>query len=130
MKNEKLTQRQEALIAALLTEKTISSACKKTKITTATYYEWIKNPAFSDRLRLESSQIFAESRRLIRQTTIEAVGVLKKLLTSKKENLRRLAALAILDYGFKDNEADFANRLEKIEKIVFERRTFSNAKKF
>ena len=43
---EKITAKQERLIALLLTEKTIDLACKKANLAVTTYWRWMQDETF------------------------------------------------------------------------------------
>ncbi len=117
-----LTPQQENLITLLIVSKTITEACEQAGITTATYYLWLKEPEFKEKLKQEISAAFFEARQKIRKASCRAVEVLEKLLDCKEINQRRLSALAILDFAFKDKNEELESRLERLERLVNERK--------
>jgi len=115
---------QERFITAYLSEKTIGKACKKAGISAVAYYEWLKDPAFSARLKDETNKTFFEAKQKIRKATCEAVDVLVALLKCKEINQRRLSAMSIIELAITSAEKDIEDRLLAIEKIVAERKVY------
>jgi phage terminase small subunit len=124
-KEKELTTKQERFITAYLTTKTLKAALAKTKISQTTYYNWLReNELFTEKLKEEIQKTFNEARQQISRATIKAVKVLEDLLASDDKNQRRLTAGMILDYAYKDLKEDIPGRVEKLERIILERRTY------
>ncbi len=117
-----LTTQQENLITLVLISRSITEACKKAQISRATYYIWLKNINFRQRLREEIDKVFFEARQNIKKASLRASEVLENLLNCKEVNQRRLSALAVLELAHKDKSEEIEDRLQVVEKIIAERK--------
>ncbi len=121
-KTEKtLTPEQEKFITASLTEKTITRACKKIGISNFTYYNWLKDPLFKEKLEEERHNLNFLIRQEIKDASLEAIAVLKACLKSKEENQRRLSAQAIIDLFLKVKDGEIWEKVEVLYKEVKKR---------
>ena len=123
-KKLELSQAQEKFINAFLTEKTILKACRKAEISAVTYYSWLKEPLFKEKLKEEANKTFFEARQKVKKASIKAVEVLESLFDCKEINQKRLSAQALLELAYKDKDEELEDRLERLEKIIIERKVY------
>jgi hypothetical protein len=107
---EKLTRKQEAAIAALLTESTIAAAALKTDIGEATLQRWLKLPAFDRAYRDARRQLVHDAVGRLQGAVGDAVDTLRSIAKDgKKESDRVRASVALLDQAFRGIEPPDVN---------------------
>ena len=114
---EKRTRREEAAIAALLTEPTIALAAAKAGIGETTILRWLHEPSFSAQYRAARRTVVESAIGRLQQATSEAVATLTRNLTCGVPASEIAAAKAVLDFAAKGVElADLAERVEQLER--------------
>jgi hypothetical protein len=99
---EKLTSKQEALIAALLTEPTQAAAAAKAGVSEATVGRWLHLPAFRLTYRTARRRLVETAVGRIQAGTGKAVDTLLAVATGgEKDSDRVRAAVALLDYAYR-----------------------------
>src|SRR5215213_234919 len=98
--------REDAALAALLSEPTIDAAANRCGVSRATLYRWLDDPAFLARYRAARRQVVEHAVSRLQQTASAAVDALETLVgdTAQPGAVRVSAAKAILDYAFKGVE--------------------------
>jgi hypothetical protein len=81
VQHENLTGKQEALIAALLSHKTIEAAAREVGISVKTAGRWRKLPAFQASLKAAQHQKFNETLELLRSGVSTALATLHRHMT-------------------------------------------------
>src|SRR5262249_36563431 len=95
---QKLTRKQEALIAALLTEATHAAAAAKAGVSEATLHRWLQLPDFSAAYRVARRQLVEGAVGRIQAATGQAVATLLAVAKDgAKDSDRVRAAVALLD---------------------------------
>ena len=108
---EKLTRKQEAAIAALLTEPSIAAAALKTDIGEATLQRWLKLPAFDCAYRDARRQLVRDAVGRLQGAVGDAIDTLRSIAKEgKKESDRVRASIALLDQAFRGIEVPNLNR--------------------
>jgi len=116
-----LTPKQEAAIFALLEAGTIESAALSVGVSRTSLWAWMKIEPFRNRLTDARAELFREGMSALKGSMSKAASVLVKLMDSKNEDTRRLAASAILGLGLKANETvEIEERLSRLERIAEE----------
>lgn len=116
-----LTPKQEAAIFALLEAGTIESAAKSVGVSRTSLWAWMKIEPFQARLTDARAELFREGMNALKGSMSKAASVLVKLMDSRSENVKRLAASAILGLGLKANESiEIEERLSRLERIAEE----------
>jgi len=116
-----LTPKQEAAIFALCESQTLEDAAQSVGISRTSLWAWMKIEPFQARLTDARAELFREGMSALKGSMSKAAGVLVKLMDSKSENVRRLAASAILGLGLKANESiEVEERLSRLERIAEE----------
>jgi hypothetical protein len=121
---EKLTRKQEAAIAALLSKPTIEKAAKACGIGEATLRRWLKDEGFQERYRAAKKQTLDAVMGRLRQIAGEAVETLREVAVNQEAppSSRIAAARAVLDMVIKVVEAEeVEDRLTAVEKAVLTR---------
>lgn len=122
---EKVSGKQVLVISYLLSSPSIERACKKAKIGRTTFYKWLKDKNFRAELKRQRDEVVEQALETLKFSLTKAVEQLVELMDSKKEMIRRWASKDIIEYSFKAMElSDFEERLEKVERIILERRTY------
>ena len=113
------TNKQLNFMFALLSEPTISEACKKAHISEKTAYIWLKNPYFQMHFKKLKHDFIKNTTAKLQANTLRAVDTLVNIM--ENENLSALArvqsARTILELAYKGAEIeDIQDRLDKLEK--------------
>jgi hypothetical protein len=99
---QKLTGKQEALIAALLTEPTHAAAASKAGVSEATLHRWLRLPEFQAAYRQARRELVEAAVGRIQAATGSAVDALVTVAKSgAKDSDRVRAAVALLDHAFR-----------------------------
>ena len=99
---QKLTRKQEALIAALLSEPTHAAAATKAGVSEATLHRWLHLPEFQAAYRQARRQLVEAAVGRIQAATGTAVDTLLTVAKSgAKDGDRVRAAVALLDHAFR-----------------------------
>jgi hypothetical protein len=102
----KKPQRQEAFLAALLTQPTIALAAKAASISEATAARWLREPEFAHRYRKAKERMVGEAISFLQQSMVAAVAVLRQTMTADntKPAQKVMAARTILELGLRTYE--------------------------
>ena len=113
----KISSRQEAALAALLTEPTVKAASAKAGIGRATLERWLKEPDFEAAYRAARCRLLASAVAGLSRLAGVAVRRLRRLLLkSKDEKVQLGACRATLEFAGRFAEVvDIAARLDRIE---------------
>lgn len=105
---QKLDSRQEAVIAALLTEPTYSAAAKTAGVSETTLYRWLHMPAFRAAYRSARRELIEAAVGRIQAATGQAVETLVAVARQgRREGDRVRAAVALLEHACRGlHEAD------------------------
>jgi hypothetical protein len=99
---QKLTQKQEAVIAALLTEPTYAAAAAKAGVGERTLYRWLHLPAFRAAYRRARRELLESAVGRIQAAAGQAVETLLAVARKgSRDGDRVRAAVALLDYGLR-----------------------------
>lgn len=124
MEGFSLTNRQIKAIANFFSSSSIEETCRKSKISKATFYKWLKDDDFKSFLEEKRKEMVMRALDKLKISIEKAVSVLIELMSSKNESIRRFASKDIIDYTLKSIEfEEIEDRLAKVEKLVLERMT-------
>src|SRR5262249_60295867 len=99
---QKLTRKQEALIAALLTEPTHAAAATKAGISEATLHRWLNRPAVRAAYRRARRELVEGAIGRIQAATGQAVDTLLAVAKDgAKDSDRGRPAVALLDHAWR-----------------------------
>jgi hypothetical protein len=114
----KLTHKQQALLAALLSQPTIAQAAAVAGISEATAGRWLKEPAFRAAYTAARQQALSETLALLQQGMQDAVLALRTLLADDLVAApTKVAAIrTMLEFGLRSVETEtLAQRLTVVE---------------
>src|SRR6266849_6596310 len=94
-RNHELTARQQRVIAALLTARSISEAAGIANINERTIRRWLAQPLFSEALREAERAVLRNALGRIQSLTAKAADALESLLSAQSEPVRVAAAREI-----------------------------------
>lgn len=119
-----LTPRQRMIIPHILSEPTLEAARRKGQVGKALFYRWLKEPAFQAELETQRQLLINEALAKLKSSISYAVDVLLELMErAKGEGVRLAAAREILCFYLRARELeDLAGRIEKVERLILERR--------
>jgi hypothetical protein len=100
----KLTRKQEATIAGLLSCRTIRAAARKAGIAERTLRGWLKLPAFVAAYRSARRQVLEQAIGQLQRSCDAAVKALQRNLKCGHAGTEVRAAVAILDHAFRGGE--------------------------
>jgi hypothetical protein len=99
---QKFTAKQEALIAALLTEPTHTAAATKVGISEATLYRWLQLPAFRSAYRQARRELIEAAVGRLQAATGQAVASLVAVASQgRRDGDRVRAAIALLEHAWR-----------------------------
>ena len=118
---EKLTRKQEKLIAALITEESIKEAAAKAGVAEVTVYRWLKVNEFQNAYRQAKTETVRQAIAQLQKNSGVAVRVLREIAqdTDAPASSRVSAARTILETSVKAVELDdLAARVETLEALI------------
>ena len=114
-----LSDKQNTFLTHLLTSKSITEACKHTKISRATYYSWVKEPDFRNQIIEKRNELVNEAFGALKSAFIKAVENLIVLMDDPNPSIQRQACKDIIEYSIKAIEMqDIEERLSKLEEYA------------
>ena len=120
-----LNSKQLKAIPILIGCDTVEGAAKKAGISKNTIYTWMQQKEFSQAVSEARKKLFVSAMHKLMNVSMKAVITLEKLLDAESEAVRRAAANDVLGHILKYQEkTEIEDRLDKVEKIVMERRLF------
>jgi hypothetical protein len=116
--SDRLTERQQNALGALLNETTVRKAAAASGVPERTLYAWLKDPAFLEEYRAARRAAVQQATARLQQASTAAVNVL--LMTMARDTtpaaVRVTAARVILEFAIQSVELDdLAARLEALE---------------
>ena len=96
-RNESLTPKQHALIAALQAHPSIVEAAKACNISEATAHRWLAQPAFKEAYREQQKSVYQSNMGLLRIAMKKAIATLIKNLDAKSPFVQVMAAKTIME---------------------------------
>jgi len=124
-KDSKLTNRQLMAITHIINSSSLEEASLKAKVSRTTLYNWLKDENFKAEVRRQRDEVIQNALNRLKGAITEAVEELIKLTNAQREEVRRLACNDIITFALKSIEIeDIEERLDKVERIVLERRSY------
>lgn len=121
----KLTNRQLLAISHIINSASIEEASCKAKVSRSTLYKWLKDETFKAELKRQRDEVVNDALDRLKGAIAKAVEELIKLTDAQREEVRRLACNDIITHTLKTLEIeDIEQRLEKVERIILEKRTY------
>lgn len=111
--------KQQAVIAALLSETTLEGAAAKAGISYPTLYRMMKEEAFRSACRDVQRDAMTQAMARLRVNAIKAVDTLESVMSNPGPRARAqvAAARAYLEYAFRVHELDdLQERIERLER--------------
>jgi hypothetical protein len=116
---QKLTRRQEAVIAALLTQPTYEAAARAVGVGEKTVYRWLHLPAFARAYRQRRQEVLEKAVARLVGLLGKAAEALERNLMADKPGDQIRAALAVFGQAVKGIETlDLSERLAQIEESL------------
>jgi transposase-like protein len=120
-----LTSKQLKAIPILIGYDTVEGAARKAGISKNTFYTWMQQEEFSKAVSSARKKLLDKAMNKLMNVSMKAVITLKNLLDAESEAVRRATANDVLGHVLKYRElSEIEERLETVEKIVLERRTY------
>jgi hypothetical protein len=126
-KNRKgLNDKQRRIIPFIIGAKDVENGCKAAGVSTVAYYSWLRDsPEFADAIATARNELIADSMQRLRQGISKAIDKLLLLVDSQNEEVSRKASTSIVEMALRLREdEEITERIESIEKIVLERRSY------
>lgn len=115
-----LSPREQRVLAALITERTVDEAAAQAGVGVRTLYRWLaERPAFRDAYRAELRGVMAAVSGRLQGSALRALKAIEQVLDDKEaRHADRLAAASkILDLSFRSYElGEVEQRLEALER--------------
>jgi transposase-like protein len=121
-----LKERQQRVLPIILSAKSIEAGCREAGISSTCFRDWLNEyPEFKQALEDGRSQLVTDAMQRLRQGIGKAVDKLLVLVDSENEEVSRKASTSIVEMALKLREdEEITERIESIEKIVLERRSY------
>jgi len=120
-----LSDRQKRAMPYLAVAPSVQSACRQAKIRTDTYYRWLKDPNFVTALKQQQNDLVTDAMNCLHVNIGRAVSTLVNLLDSESDFIKRSVANDIIGHYLKYRElSEIEERLDTVEKIIMERKTY------
>lgn len=116
--DDRLTRRQTAAVAALLTCRTLREAAEASGVAEVTLRRWQAQEAFAAAYRQSAREVHREAVSALLSAQREAVDALRAGLADRNPNVRLRSARALLELGVRVSADDFSERLEALEAEV------------
>lgn len=115
-----LTSKQQSLLSALMVSPTVAAAAKSAGIHERTAYKMLACPEFREAYRAARQNALTSAVALLQQSAALAVVVLRKMAADENQPpaVRVSAAGKLMDHAFRTGEADLAERVEELEKMI------------
>lgn len=118
-----LSNKQVMAIANIIGTSSMEAASRKSGISKATLYGWLKNEAFSSELKRQRDEIVNLSTDRLKVAMTEAVDGLIELLKTDRPELKRVVCKDILEFALRAIEIErISERLDEIERVVVSNR--------
>ncbi len=122
---ESLTRKQKEAIPALIGARSLEAGCRKAHLCKTTFYKWMKEPGFKTALEEARGEVIQESLERLKAGVTKAVDGILALAGEKDKWVKLRACEKVLDFFLKVREVEeLEGRLEKIERIIFEKRSY------
>jgi hypothetical protein len=126
--NTRLIPGQMKLLAALVLNPDMQSACRAAGVPRSTAYRWLGEPAIQDELNRRRDAALAEALATVKTHATRAAAELGGLLSVKDDRLRRQVCNDILAHAMRVRELeDIEHRLAVLEKAMAEKEKRRNA---
>jgi len=120
-----LNNRQLKAIPILISCDTVEEAAQLIGIARTTIYSWLEKEEFNQAVTSARRKLLDKAMNKLLNVSMKAVRTLENLLDADSESVRRAAANDVLGHLLKYRElSEIEERLESVEKIVLERRTY------
>jgi len=120
-----LNNRQLKAIPIYIACDTVEEAARQIGINKVTIYSWLKQDEFNKAVTSARKKLLDKAMHKLMNVSMKAVITLEKLLEADSESVRRAAANDVLGHLLKYRElSEIEDRLETVEKVVLERRTY------
>lgn len=119
LKNKEPTNKQLNFMFALLSEPTISKACKKAHISEKTAYTWLKDTNFQMHYKKLRLDFLKNTTAKLQANTLRAVDTLLNIMENEdlSTSARVQCIRTLLEYSYKGTVIeDIQDRLDKLEK--------------
>ena len=117
--SEKLSGKQEKLIALLVTERSADAACNKAQVAPSTLWRWMKNDAFVKEYRKIRRDILENAVAKLQSLAFQAIDTLERNLNCENPASEIRSAQIILEQTIRGVETlDVEERLEYMETVV------------
>src|SRR5262249_29173618 len=114
-----ISRRQEAAIAALLSEPTVQLAADRAGVPYSTLKNWLTRPDFARAFAAARRQVVDAAVGRLSKLTSAAVETLRRNLRSEKSTEQIRAATAIMDFALRGLEvADLAQQVAELQEQV------------
>jgi len=123
-KNE-LTRKQREAIPHLIGARSLEAGCRKAGIVKSTLWHWMKEKSFREEMEKSREEVISDALQRLKNGISKAIDELLKLVEDKNKLIKIRAAEKVLDFYLRVKELDeVEGRLQTIEKIILEKRTY------
>jgi len=120
-----LTRKQKEAIPYLVGARSFEDGCRRAKLSKSTLYAWFRNENFKSELERTRQEVIEEALGRLKSGVTNAIDGLLGLVQDKEKWIKLRACEKVIDLFMKVREVEeLEGRLEKIERIILEKKTF------
>ena len=116
-----LTQRQRALISALLEHATVARASEVAGVPLSTAHRWMTQPEFSAAVRASRRVLTDRATNILQNSMMQCAAKLRKMALDESlpPSIQFAACVRVLELGFRGEELqDIQAQLDELKEIV------------
>lgn len=118
-RSDKISAKQEKLIALLLTERTADAACFKAKVAPSTLWRWMKDETFTSEYRKVRRRLLENTVARLQGLAVQAVDTLERNLNCENPAAEIRTAQIIIEQTIRGVDLlDVDQRLEHMEILI------------
>jgi transcription initiation factor IIE alpha subunit len=103
----------------VLSARNIEEGCRSAKITTQTWYTWLREGGFKAEVDRQREAVISEAMDRLKAAVNEAVEGLTALMGVEEKNIRLRACERVLEYFLKTKEIEeIEQRVSELEKAI------------
>ncbi len=116
-----LTQRQRALITALLEHATVARASEAASVPLSTAHRWMQQPEFAAAVRASRRVLTDRATNILQNSMMQCAAKLRKMALDDTlpPSIQFAACVRVLEFGFRGEElSDIQAQVDELKEII------------
>ena len=120
MRNNRLTQRQRALVSALLEHATVARASEVAGIPLSTAHRWMQQPEFAAAVRTSRRVLTDRATAVLQSGMTACAAKLRKMAMDESlpASIQLTAARTVLELGYRGDDQDIQAQIDEIKEML------------